>query len=165
MVTYFARLFHAATVLFLMVSFGSSAHARPSDCLFEVDGQKIMNGPCQFVSRPGGSFRIFTLRGSGLEYVAEVNRIGSAQAVGSWNGQQGEPIPGSSLGVLMPSGACWTNTRVRVCAWRLGEPRYFVEAPPAPSPVSPPPLPAANTPVPTADPNEIRRASECAFKR
>jgi hypothetical protein len=115
----------------MMLYFATPSSAKPSDCLFEVDGQRIINGTCQFVVRPGGSFRIFTLKGSGLEYVAEVNRVGPEQAYGNWNGQQGEPISRIPLGVLTPSGACWTNARVRLCAWQLGEPRTFVEAPPA----------------------------------
>jgi len=143
------RLIAAAmltVILFMMAPFSNPASAKTSDCLLEVDGQRIIDGPCHFIAHRGGSFRIFTLKGSGLEYVAEVNRVGPEQAFGNWNGQQGEPIPRITLGALMPSGACWTNARVRLCAWQWGEPRYFVEAPPAaPRPTSPSPLPDADT--------------------
>jgi hypothetical protein len=146
MVKVFAPVVRAASLMFLLLFFANPASAKPSDCLFEVNGQKIIDGPCQFVVGRGGSFRIFTLRGSGLEYVAEVNRVGPEQAFGAWNGQQGEPIPRITLGVLMPSGACWTNAHARVCAWQLGEPRYFIEAPPVtPRRNLPPDLPPTDT--------------------
>jgi len=145
MVNVFAFV-RTVSLMSLMLSFANSASAKSSDCLFEVDGQRLIDGPCQFIAHRGGSFRIFTLKGSGLGYVAEVNRVGPEQALGNWNGQQGEPIPRITLGILMPSGACWTNARVRLCAWQWGEPRYFVEAPPAaPRPTSPSPLPDADT--------------------
>jgi hypothetical protein len=81
MVEVFAPLVRAASLIFLILSFANPASAKPSDCLFEVDGQRIIDRPCQFVVGWGGSFRIFTLRGSGLEYVAEVNRVGPEQGI------------------------------------------------------------------------------------
>jgi hypothetical protein len=145
----FVSVFRIVSLLYAILFFASPVFARPSDCLFEVDGQQIINGTCQFVVGRGGSFRIFTLRGAGIEYVAEVNRVGSAQALGAWNGQRGDLIPRITLGVLMPSGACWTNARVRLCAWRWGEPRYFAEAPPAAS------LPPSPSPLPTPDTSQV----------
>jgi hypothetical protein len=138
-----SSIFRAAIFLLLLAT--NAALARQSDCLFEIDGQRIIDGPCQFFSRPGGSFQILTLKGAGIEYVAEVNRIAPSQAVGYWNARLGDPRPQTPLGSLMSSGACWTNARVRVCAWRWGEERYFVEAPPAPHVVSPPQAPTADT--------------------
>ena len=32
------------------------------------------------------------------------------------------------LGTLHRAGACWQNDRAKVCAWKVGEPRYFVDA-------------------------------------
>ena len=146
MVNVLAPVVRATIFMVLILSFANSAFAKSSDCLFEVDGQRVIDGPCQFVAHRGGSFRIFTLRGSGLEYVAEVNRVGPEQAFGNWNGQQGDPIPRIPLGVLMPSGACWTNARVRLCAWQWGEPRYFVGSPSAaPHLTQPPDVPATDT--------------------
>lgn len=123
----------AACLAVVVVFLAAPALAKPSDCLFELDGQKIIDGPCQFIAHPGGSFQLVTLRGAGIDYVAEVDRVAPGKAMGFWNATRGTPRPRTPLGGLASSGACWTDARARVCAWKWGEPRYFVEAPAAPT--------------------------------
>ena len=118
-----------ALTLGLLTLSGAPAHAKPADCLFEIDGKTLIDGACQFVAGRGGDFRIFTLKGAGIEYAVEIERGPSGEALGVWNGDAGYPRTQSQIGLLRPAGACWSNARARVCAWRLGEARYFVEAP------------------------------------
>jgi hypothetical protein len=129
-------LFRAACVAAFALFCAGPAFAKASDCLLEVDGQRYIDGPCQFVAHPGGSFELFTLRGAGVEYAAEVERVEPGKAMGFWNARTGDARPVVPLGVLSSSAACWTNARVRICAWKWGEPRYFAEAPPAQTPLA-----------------------------
>lgn len=129
------------------VLLAGSADARSADCLLEVDGRSYIDGICDFDPAPRGSFQISTRSSGRLEFVAELDVLSSGAARGAWNGARGDGR--YTLGVLTPAGACWVNSRARVCAWKVGEPRYFEGNPVAPQPV-PPPLDA----VP-------RRVGEC----
>ena len=141
-----APVVRAAGLMFLMLSFANSASAKSSDCLFEVDGQRIIDGPCQFIAHRGGSFRIFTLKGVGARIRRGSKSCRTRASFWKLEWPTRRAVPQITLGVLMPSGACWTNARVRLCAWQWGEPRYFVEAPPAaPRLNQPPDLPATDT--------------------
>ncbi len=143
--------FRAACVALMALLFSDPALAKASDCLFELDGRKIIDGPCQFLAQRGGSFQIVTLRGAGIDYVAQVDRIEPGKAVGSWNGAEGYPRPRAPLGELTSSGACWTSARARICAWKSGEPRYFAETPAAAPQEAAPPADASqiSSQVPT----------------
>lgn len=145
--------FLVATSVFAVAS--GSAKAKSVDCLLEVDGKRYIDGTCSMSSSgPGrGSFEIASAGRSRKGYRALVE-VGAGQANGFWNGDIGVTDADVPLGVLRPSGACWTNARARVCAWKIGEPRYFVETPPAPPSASAGSEPSSEEAVP-------RRVGEC----
>jgi hypothetical protein len=144
-------LFRAACLAAFALFCAGPAFAKASDCLLEVDGQRYIDGPCQFVAHPGGSFELFTLRGAGVDTAAQVERVEPGKAIGFWNGRTGGARPLVPLGVLTSSAACWANAHVRVCAWKWGEPRTFAEAPPARAPqvLPEPQLAADHSKIPT----------------
>lgn len=116
-----------ASFVVLIVSC-SGVYARGADCLLEIDGKTYVDGTCNFELCPGhGSFQISTVRSGNLEYLAQVDVIDPDRAVGRWSGSGGTGR--ISLGELAPAGACWVNARARICAWKLGERRYFVDRP------------------------------------
>jgi hypothetical protein len=108
--------------------------SRPADCLFEVGGERIIDGPCVFramppivAGDPPGSFTISEKRRNG--YFVMVTKYPKG-AEGHWNEDftnKGRRVAAShahaSLGALTPNGACWQNDKARVCAWKPGEPR------------------------------------------
>ena len=107
----------------------SFACAKNADCLLEVDGKKYIDGVCRMTPSDHGSFQLGTFGPSGdPQYFAVVNLDGPGRAEGYWNEERGAGHAHTPLGALAPAGACWTNAHARVCAWKIGEPRYFVEA-------------------------------------
>ena len=91
---------------------------KPGRCLLEVDGVKYISGRCNitFIEKGTGSFEIEEIRKGGF-YFAQV-LIDSDGARGYWNGERAATHAHNSLGVLERDGACWTNDRARICAWR-----------------------------------------------
>lgn len=92
----------------------ASAWAAPGKCLLVVDGKTYLNGPCPVDIGPGGSATI----GGGGRYFSVVNPTGEGVAKGYWNEEPGARHAHSDLGDLRRNGACWTNERAVVCAWR-----------------------------------------------
>ena len=91
------------------------AAARPADCYLAVDGQDIINGPCDFDQFGGdGSFQITSRDGA---YFAVVSMDGTGSAQGWWNGVAFSGHAHTDLGPLYRSDACWVNDYVSVCAW------------------------------------------------
>ncbi|GEM_PF-2340648 len=101
----------------------ASASARPADCLLITDGKTVIDGPCDFdplkpvlKSDPKGSFSI-----SANGYFAQLTKQTDTVALGYWNGERGANHAHNDLGELKSAGACWQNTRSKICAWKPGE--------------------------------------------
>lgn len=92
------------------------AWAAPGKCLLVVDGRTYLNGPCPVSIDKDGSFSVGT--GPRASYFAYVNVDGSGSAKGYWNEERAATHAHSDLGDLRRNGACWTNERAIVCAWR-----------------------------------------------
>lgn len=105
------RISMAACMLVLMAG---AAQAKTAKCELTVDGQKLIDGKCEFtpIGDGDGSFIITGDNG----YFAYANRDGS-QMRGSWNGLDKDSKAHWDLGMLDRDGACWVNRSARVCAW------------------------------------------------
>jgi hypothetical protein len=90
------------------------ALAAPADCRFVFEGNTYIDGPCDFKSTAGGSFRI-SANGYELDLFVEGNT-----AEGHWNGDVRSTRMQHPLhmdGVLKRQGACWESPAAQVCAW------------------------------------------------
>jgi hypothetical protein len=97
----------------------TSGWADEGRCLIAVDGRTFLKGRCNIQIRPGGSFTVGVSDESRSEYFAYVALDGGADAaVGYWNGIEAESHADTHLGPLKRKGACWSNSRARICAWR-----------------------------------------------
>lgn len=103
--------------------------AKSADCLLEIDGKAYIDGVCQMSPGEKGSFQIGSSSRGRLDYFASVDVEGPGRATGFWNLDRGAAHAHTPLGALKAAGACWTNAHVRICAWKIGEKRYFADAP------------------------------------
>lgn len=90
-------------------------------CLFEVLGKKLINKQCKITIESDGSFTIYEItRGESLGYFAmvQIDPDNKATASGYWNGARGSSHAHDELGLLMKNGACWSNEKSKICAWR-----------------------------------------------
>jgi hypothetical protein len=97
----------------------TSGWADEGRCLITVDGRTFLKGRCNIQIRSGGSFTVGVGDQSRSEHFAYVALDGGADAaVGYWNGVAAESHADEHLGPLKRKGACWSNSRARICAWR-----------------------------------------------
>ena len=123
MLAYCVRACHAralAAVCFAGLVGGAATPGLADEgrCLIEVDGRTFLKGRCNIEIQPGGSFTVGIGDKSRSDYFASVNLGGYGTAQGYWNGIGAESHAHSDLGVLKRNGACWSNRRARICAWR-----------------------------------------------
>jgi hypothetical protein len=123
----------AALSLFAVAAPAHAAVTHKADCLLVVDGKANINGPCDYTPGPEGSFEVSTYvvthqgadaahtRGHGSFAQVNPGEMSTWNGGGSYHAQ--EPL---GDGNLHRAGACWQNEGAKVCAWKLGEPRYFV---------------------------------------
>lgn len=111
-----AMAFACLTVVILATAPASADQGR---CLIAVDGRSYLNGRCNIAIRPGGSFTVGVGDKSRSRYFAYVD-VGddSNRARGTWNGVDASGQAGTELGELRRKGACWSNSRARICAWK-----------------------------------------------
>jgi hypothetical protein len=104
----------------LLIALPSVAAALTGRCVLEVDRKSYLDGPCNIEMGPDGSFSIGAGEQSRSEFFAYVNLApAAAKATGYWNGPEAASHAHDSLGALSRNGACWVNSRARVCAWRV----------------------------------------------
>lgn len=103
-----------ATFAAVIVAF--PAQARPAKCLLEVEGRTYIDGPCDFASLRSGDGS-FLITGASGKHFAYVYVEDGEKASAHWNGILGENRAHDPLGTLTRDGACWANSRVKLCAW------------------------------------------------
>ena len=97
----------------------STPHSEPRRCLLVVDGKTLVRGDCMVFPMGGGSFTLNTARpGKRVGHFAVVDVTGRDVGTASWNAQAGDLHAWDPLGRVVRNGACWTNSRARVCAWK-----------------------------------------------
>ncbi|MDD1568451.1 MULTISPECIES: hypothetical protein [Bradyrhizobium] len=97
----------------------ADVHANEGRCLVVVDGHTFLKGRCNIEIGTGGSFTVGVGDKSRSEHFAYVTLDGGTDAaVGYWNGVAAESHADEHLGPLKRKGACWSNSRARICAWR-----------------------------------------------
>lgn len=103
------------------------ALARPADCLVQMDGRTLINGPCEFTSEAGGDFTLTLGSRKAQVMVDPGSRMGRAFYEDSASGAP----PG--VADARRDGACWGRAAaIRVCAWQPGErPAAFRDLPAA----------------------------------
>ncbi|MDH2308365.1 hypothetical protein [Methylobacterium brachiatum] len=110
---------------------------RQADCFLEADGKTYIDGPCEFLTDPrsygNGGFRLASYENGYLRYGAVVTVTAPGSGMATWTERPGsKPDDGPSDIVRSPGGACWTGSRVRACAWKIGEGRPGFTAAAAP---------------------------------
>jgi hypothetical protein len=97
----------------------ATASADEGRCLIAVDGRIFLKGRCNIQISKGGSFTVGVSDQSRSEHFAYVALDGGVDAAfGYWNGVTAESHADEHLGPLKRKGACWSNSRAKVCAWR-----------------------------------------------
>ena len=93
------------------------AQAKMGRCLLSVHGRTYLSGPCDIAVDKDGSFSIGVSETHHAKYFAYVN-MDDEGAHGFWNETPDASHAHSELGVLKRDGACWANSKARVCAYR-----------------------------------------------
>jgi hypothetical protein len=113
-------MFRTATLMMVALSsvLCGAAQAKSGKCLLEVDNRPLLLGTCNIDMQADGSFSVGTSGSTSSTHFAfvQVNQNGSA--LGYWNGEERESHAHEPLGALKRQGACWTNDKAKVCAWR-----------------------------------------------
>lgn len=91
-----------------------------SRCVIEVDGKTWADGPCSYESlRAGdGSFMVSQAGTDKAAFAYVYDAEGNQPGYGFWNGPQLGTHAHDKLGDLKHDGACWSNDRAKVCAYR-----------------------------------------------
>ncbi|WCS26677.1 hypothetical protein LOK46_07570 [Methylobacterium sp. NMS14P] len=111
---------------------------RKADCFFAADGRTVIDGVCEFLtdarSYGVGGFRLATYTNGYLRDGVVVSVTAPGQGTATWNREPGgKPEDGPADGVTA-EGACWTGSRSRICAWKVGEGRPGFGGAPAAAP-------------------------------
>ncbi|PJG54653.1 hypothetical protein CVM73_13395 [Bradyrhizobium forestalis] len=113
------RILLVATALLSAMIAPLSASAADGRCLVVVKGRTYLKGMCEIDVQAGGSFTVGVsdqARSKHFAYVALDAETGKAR--GFWNGAAAEDRAHEGLGELKRRGACWSNARARICAWK-----------------------------------------------
>ena len=111
--------------LSLVFAFGAwvvtatATEAAEGRCFIAVKGHTYLKGNCEISIEQGGSFKVGVGEKSRSEYFAYVVLDPEpGKGRGYWNGVEAEDHAHEDLGPLKRKGACWSNARAKVCAWR-----------------------------------------------
>jgi hypothetical protein len=97
----------------------TSVWAAEGRCLIAVEGHTYLKGGCNISMEAGGSFKVGVGEESRSKYFAYVMLdTDPGNGHGYWNGVEAEDHAHKDLGLLKRKGACWSNARAKVCAWR-----------------------------------------------
>src|SRR4051794_6236560 len=114
-------MFRPTLIAAAMILSVGAAHASPGDCFLRVSSRTYLNGPCNIILSPGGSFSIGAGEHKRSRYFASVEvDPNQGKARGFWNGVEAAGHAQEELGTLVRQGGCWTNAGAKVCAWRPG---------------------------------------------
>lgn len=112
------------TAIFFLIT--SPALCEEADCLAELDGYRVIDGECSFWAVRAGSIHLQASDADAWVHVEQHEALGRVRASGANLNETAQ------VGEMHKSGACWQNDRARICAWKIGEARYFV----SPAPVA-----------------------------
>jgi hypothetical protein len=131
--------FPIVAALALLLAGFCNGHAQAvthkADRLLIVGGKTYVNRPCDYEpfgtqSNPDGSFMLGVVhpKPNGWFAYVNLNNDGTGTAKGAWNEGASHAHSDIGTGVMHKVGACWeSDPSNKVCAWQLGEPRYFVD--------------------------------------
>lgn len=121
------RYWRAIAVATIMVGSVLPARAEEGRCLIIIDRQTYLKGRCEITIRTGGSFTVGvgdTSSSKHFAYVSIGDTANRNEARGTWNGVAASSHAGEELGTLKRAGACWHNSRARICAWKDAPRKY-----------------------------------------
>ena len=100
---------------------------RKADCFFAADGRTVIDGVCEFLtdarSYGVGGFRLATYTNGYLRDGVVVSVTAPGQGTATWNREPGGKPEDGPADSVTAEGACWTGSRSRICAWKVGEGR------------------------------------------
>lgn len=87
-------------------------------CRFEVDGKRLVDGPCQVFAMGDGGYTLNTWSAGkpANSHFAVVSVRADGKADASWNADPDDDKAMDPLGVVTLQDGCWTNARTRICA-------------------------------------------------
>ncbi len=111
---------------------------RKADCFFAADGRTVIDGVCEFLtdarSYGVGGFRLATYTDGYLRDGVVVSVTAPGQGTATWNREPGGKPEDGPADSVTAEGACWTGSRSRICAWKVGEGRPGFGGAPAAAP-------------------------------
>ena len=121
-IVYQAKKMPICGFLFILMLTPNVSHAENliGKCYLEVHKTVYINQKCNIDLFDDGGFSIGTADESHtpLKYFAYVYPDSKNKADGYWNKEKGSGHAHAPLGVLTRNGACWSNSKSKVCAWR-----------------------------------------------
>ena len=109
-----------AIVITSLFSVAALASAKPAKCLVQSEGDTLYSGTCNFSAEKGGSFTLTNTKSSRLfdevtsitvTKYAQEDALVSVITTGGNSSRWGEVYRDTN------APACWSNRRLRVCAW------------------------------------------------
>lgn len=106
------------TAMLALSAAPASASSRMGECLLQVKQKAFLKGRCEItINDSRGSFAIGVGQSHRSKYFAYVNMEDDG-AHGYWNQTADSNHADAELGKLVRDGACWTNSRARICAYK-----------------------------------------------
>ncbi|WP_294330539.1 hypothetical protein [uncultured Sphingomonas sp.] len=97
---------------------GAAPRSATRQCRFEVDGKRLVDGPCQVFPMGDGGYTLNTWSAGkpAHSHFAVVSVRGDGKADASWNADPDDDKAMDPLGIVALQDGCWVNPRTRICA-------------------------------------------------
>lgn len=88
------------------------------DCHFEVDGKRLVDGPCRVFPMGKDQYTLNTWDGGKprQSHFAVVTTQSDGRTTATWNKDADDSRAYDPLGVVTKRNGCWVNVRTRICA-------------------------------------------------
>ena len=97
---------------------GAGITSSMRDCHFEVDGKRLIDGPCRVFPMGKDQYTLNTWDGGKprQSHFAVVTTQSDGRTIATWNKDPDDSRAYDPLGVVTMRDGCWVNARTRICA-------------------------------------------------
>lgn len=97
---------------------GAGMTSSMRDCHFEVDGKRLIDGPCRVFPMGKDQYTLNTWDGGKprQSHFAVVTTQSDGRTIATWNKEPDDSRAYDPLGVVTKRDGCWVNARTRICA-------------------------------------------------